>query len=328
MPTNLPPEYYEVQERLKAAGSVEEKIACMEELLTKIPKHKGTDKLRGSLRQKISKLKTIPEAKSKTGKHDSVYHVDREGPARVLVLGAPNVGKSALVAAVTHATPKVSEYPFTTWIPVPGMMPVFDIQIQLIDTPALSREHVEPDFFNLIRVADFILLVVDLQGHSIQQLDDCIEMLDEHHITLQGGNKKSSGFAGHVSIPCIILANKTDDETWDEEYAVFEELLDDRWPLLSISAKMGRNLDEFRQIIFDRLEIMRIYSKQPRKEADLTAPFVLKKGSTIEVFAASVHKDFIENLKTARVWGTDVHDGQMVGRDHVLYDGDIVELHT
>jgi ribosome-interacting GTPase 1 len=71
---------------------------------------------------------------------------------------------------------------------------------------------------------------------------------------------------------------------------------------------------------------MRVYSKPPGKEPDLSTPFILRKGSTIGEFAGKVHQDFVENLKAARVWGSAVYDGQMVGRDYVLHDGDVVEL--
>jgi len=326
MPTNLPPEYFEAEERFRAAASVEEKIRCLEDVLTTIPKHKGTDKLRADYRRRLSKLKASLETQKKAAKHTSVYHVEKEGPARVIVIGAPNVGKSALVAAVTHATPKISEYPFTTWAPTPGMMPVRDIQIQLIDTPAVSREHVEPELFGLIRTADFLLLLVDLQARPVQQLDDTMTLLEENHIVLRREKNRRPEHPGTAVLPCLVLVNKADDASWDEEFQVFDELLEHQWSLLPISTHTGRNLDQLRETLFERLELMRIYSKQPGKNADLTAPFVLAKGATVADFAAKVHQDFVKNLKTARVWGADVHDGQQVGRDHILHDGDVVEL--
>jgi ribosome-interacting GTPase 1 len=75
------------------------------------------------------------------------------------------------------------------------------------------------------------------------------------------------------------------------------------------------------------LKIIRVYSKAPGKEPDLTAPFVLKEGSTVEDLASKVHKDFVAQLKVVKVWGDGVYDGQMVQRDHILQDGDVVELH-
>jgi hypothetical protein len=96
--------------------------------------------------------------------------------------------------------------------------------------------------------------------------------------------------------------------------------------MLPVSATTGRHLDDLRQLVYERLDIIRVYSKPPGKDADFSEPFVMKRGGTIEEFASKVHKDFVEGLKSARVWGTGVHDGQMVGRDHVLQDGDVVEL--
>lgn len=328
MPTNLPPEYFQAEERFRAAGSVEEKIASLEELLATIPKHKGTDKLRGDCRRKLSKLKAGLETRKGGGRRASVYHVEKEGPARVAVVGAPNVGKSALVAAVTHASPKVSEYPFTTWAPTPGMMPVRDIQIQLVDTPALSPEHIEPELFDLIRCADFILLMIDIQSRPLQQLDDTINLLKKNRIVLPEHGGDFSRNAGSTCLPFVVLVNKNDDVSWDEEFEVLRELLEDRWPLFPVSTRTGRNLEDLREILFERLGLIRVYSKMPRKEADLTAPFVLKKGDTVAEFAANVHKDLLDSFKTARVWGVGVHDAQQIGRDHILHDGDIVELHA
>ena len=136
MPTNLPPEYFEVEKRYKAAESVSEKVATLEELISTIPKHKGTDKLRADLRRRLSKLKSSAQSKKGGSRHVSAYQIDREGAGQVVLIGAANVGKSALVAALTNAAPEVGPAPFTTWQPTPGMMPVENIQVQLVDTPA------------------------------------------------------------------------------------------------------------------------------------------------------------------------------------------------
>jgi small GTP-binding protein len=324
MPTNLPPEYFEAEKRFREAKTNEEKISNLEALLSTIPKHKGTDKLRADLRRRLAKLKTSGQDGKKTGKHDSVFHIDKEGAARVVIVGAPNVGKSCLVTSLTHARPKVSEYPFTTWIPIPGMMQVKNIQVQLIDTPPLSREHIETEFLDLVRSSDLILLMVDIQADPFKQLEESIAILHDHNISLScDQNLKDDP----KYLPFIVVANKTDDQKLDEDFHVFCELLDRECKLISLSAKTGRNLQQLQELVYKELGIIRIYSKRPGKEADLTAPFVLKRNSTLSEFAAKVHKDFFINLKTARVWGTGVYDGQLVGRDHILQDGDVVELH-
>ncbi|MBN1995517.1 MAG: 50S ribosome-binding GTPase [Anaerolineae bacterium] len=327
MPTNLPPEYFEADRKYRAATSPPEKIACLEELISTIPKHKGTDKLRADLRRRLSKLKSSAQAKKATGKRETTFHFDKEGAGQVAIIGPPNVGKSTLLAALTNATPEIADFPHTTWQPTPGMLPLDNVQVQLIDTPPLSRDFVEPELFELIKRADLVLLMVDLQADPIHQLEDTLAFLAEHHLAPRRLQKKYAGQRRFTFVSLLVLVNKNDDETSDEDFEIFCQLLEDDWPLLPISAATGRHFDLLQQRIFAGLEIIRVYSRPPGKEPDFTTPFVLKKGSTVEEFAGKVHQDFVKNLKNARIWGQGVYDGQLVRRDHVLHDGDVVELH-
>jgi len=327
MPTNLPPDYFEAEKRYRAARTAADKIACLEEMLTIMPKHKGTDKLRADLRKRISKLKTAPQSKKGPGKRESAYHIDKEGAGQVIVAGPANVGKSALIAKLTRAEPEVADFPFTTWKPVPGMVQVENIQIQLIDTPPLNLEFVDPELIDLIRRADLILLMVDLQTDPVQQLEDSVELLDQHRIVPHRYKDRFRDIHGLTFIPFLVFANKNDNEDSDENFEIFRELLQEDWPMISGSIKTGRNLEAVKQALVERLSIIRVYSKAPGREPDLTAPFTLKKGSTVADLAGKVHKDFVDKLKVAKVWGQAVFDGQMVQRDHVLQDGDVVELH-
>jgi ribosome-interacting GTPase 1 len=326
MPTNLPPEYFEIEKRYRAARSTAAKIACLEELLSVVPKHKGTDRLRGDLRRKLSKLRAAPRGQKGASRRESTFRIDREGAGQAVVVGPTNVGKSALVAALTNATPQVAAAPYTTWDPTPGMMPLEDIQIQLVDTPPLNREYLEPELLDLIRRSDLILLVVDLQTDPFGQLEDAIALLEEQRIVPDHLQDRYAGQGGLTFVPLLVLVNKVDDERSDEDFEIFGALLEEDWPLLPVSAITGRNLERFKQAVFERLGIIRVYSKPPGQEPDLGAPFVLKKGTTVEELAGEIHKDFVENLKSARIWGSALYDGQMVPRDHVLEDGDVVEL--
>ena len=326
MPINLPPAAVEAERRYRAARSVAQKIACLEEFISTVPKHKGTDKLRADLRRRLSRLKTTSKARKGVSRRDSAFRIDKEGAGQVVVVGPANVGKSALVATLTNATPEVADSPFTTWKPTPGMMPLENIQIQLVDTPPLNRDFVEPELVDLIQRSDLILLVVDLQTDPVQQLEDTIAFLQEHRIVPRHLQDRYAEQQRLTFIPLLVLANKNDDENSDEDFEIFCELLEDDWPLLPVSATSGRNLERLKQVVFERLEVIRIYSKPPGKEPNLSAPFILKKGGTVAEFAGKVHQDFFERLKTARVWGSAVYDGQMVRRDYVLHDGDVVEL--
>jgi ribosome-interacting GTPase 1 len=326
MPTNLPPEYFDVEKRYRAARTPAEKLACIEEMLTIIPKHKGTDKLRADLRKRVSKLKSAAEAKKSIARHESAYHINKEGAGQVVIVGPTNVGKSALVAALTHAAPEVADFPLTTWKPTPGMMPVENIQIQLIDTAPLSKEYVDPEMMDLIRRCDLVLLMVDLQADPLQQFEDTVSILEGNRIVPLRLKDRYTDRRGICPVPFLIMANKNDDAATDENLDIFRELLGDNWPIVAASVTTGRNMDFLKATILERLNIIRVYSKSPGKKPDLSSPFVLKIGSTVADFAVKVHLDFATKLKFAKVWGSSVFDGQMVQRDYVLHDGDVVEL--
>ncbi len=328
MPTNLPPEYHEADRRYRDAETPQQKADAIEELLSTIPKHKGTDKLRADLRKKLSKYKSQAlSAKKKTGKHESHFHIEKEGDGRVIVLGAANVGKSSLVKLITNAEPEISESPFSTWTPTPGMMLHEGIHIQLIDTPAITRNYLEPEFLDLIKNSDLVLLLLDLQSFPIRQFQNTIKILNNNkvyasHMELPETDKR------YFKVPVVVAVNKDDGENLDEDFEVLNELLrEEGWILLPVSVKTGRNVTDLVNFIIKELKIIRVYSKKPHEEADYSQPFILKNSATIDDFAEKVHKDFAINLKSARVWGKEVRDGQSVSRAHRLHDGDVVELH-
>ncbi len=328
MPANLPPEYFEVEKRYREAKTPVEKIRGLEEMLAIIPKHKGTDKLRADLRRRVSKLKSKQQAKKATSRRDVGYRIEREGAGQVALIGAPNVGKSALVATLTNATPEVADFPHTTRIPTPGMMPFENIQIQLIDTPPMTTDYMEPWLPDIVRRADMILLVVDVTADPIQQLEDTAALLQQKRIVplrLAHLYKERQGWTFR---PVLVVANKNDNASAEENFDIFKDLLEDDWPVVGVSATTGRNLEALKQILFERLEIIRVYTKIRGKAPDYKAPFVLKKGATVEDLAGKIHKEFVEKFRFAKVWGKEVYDGQMIQRDYVLRDGDVVELHV
>jgi ribosome-interacting GTPase 1 len=326
MPTNLPPDYYKIEERFREARTSEEKVELLEEMLSVVPKHKGTDHLRADLRRKLSKLKDASEARKKTSRQTSSFHIDKEGAGQVAVVGLANTGKSAFVASVTNAAPEVAHFPFTTWQPTPGMMPIENIQVQLIDTPALDREFLEPDLLDLLRRVDMILILVDLQATPFDQLESTVATLEENRVVPIDRLAQYPEDQRWFAKPIIVAVNKVDDGTYLEDFQVFCELLEGGWSCIPISAETGYGIDALKQAMFERLDIIRVYSKAPGREPDKNAPFVLEVGTTVAEFAGKVHQDFAARLKSARVWGSSDFDGQMVSRDYVLADGDVVEL--
>ena len=327
MPANLPAAYFEAEKRYREAKTPAEGISALEEMLAIMPKHKGTDKIKADLRRRISKLKSKQQEKKKLGRRDRGYKIEREGVGQIVLIGPPNVGKSALVAALTNADPLIADFPHSTWKPTPGMMYFEDIQIQLIDTPPISKEYMEPWFFDMARRSDIVLILVDLQTDPVQQLEETVSFLKEHRIAPLRLAHLYEDKANWTFLNFLVVANKNDEQSSEENFEIFRSLLEDDWPLENVSAKTGYNFDLLKQALFNSLEIIRVYTKAPGKEPDLTAPFVLKRGSKMEDLASKIHKDFLEKLKYARIWGKHVYDGQMIQRHHVLQDGDVVEIH-
>src|SRR5580765_5111254 len=169
MPANLTPQYKEAERRYREAKTHEEKLEALREMMALLPKHKGTDKLQADLRHRISKLEDEAlHPKSGGAHHVDPGHVRREGAGQWVLIGGPNSGKSALLQALTHAHPEVAAYPFTTRAPLPGMMPFEDLQVQLVDTPAVTAQHVEPYMPNLVRAADGVVWVGDVTANNLE----------------------------------------------------------------------------------------------------------------------------------------------------------------
>ena len=327
MPANLPPHYFVAEKRYREAKSPELKVGALEEMLTIMPKHKGTDKLRADLRRKISRLKAQSQQKKGVSRRESAYSIDREGAAQVVVLGPPNAGKSSLIATLTNATPEVADFPHSTWKPVPGMAPYENIQFQLIDTPPLSGEYIDPLFADLIRRGDILVILLDLHGDALGQLESTLSLLKELRIFPEGvpvpTDLKKPPFIKKV----LVVVNKMDETADEEDYEVFLELSEIKLACLGISTHTKKNLDAFIEKIYDISGIIRVYTKVPGKEPDLSAPFVLPAQSTLGDLAMKIHKDFTKKLKFAKIWGGAVFDGQMVQKDYVLQDGDVAEIH-
>ena len=326
MPANLTPQYLEADKRFKAAKAVEEKVAALEEMLALIPKHKGTEHLQGDLKRRLAKLKAEAEQARRRRGGFSIS-VDREGAGQVVLVGPPNAGKSSLVASLTNAQPEVGEYPFTTRRPVAGMMQFVNIQIQLVDLPAISDEYMEPWVTSLVRPADLALLVADLAAPSVLgDLEEVIAILGRSKVSLVPPGSPPA-LIGWAHVETMLLANKVDTPSAEAALGMVRSTYASRFPIHAVSARTGLGLEPLRRVIYDGLGIVRVYSKPPGKDPSTHSPVVLPRGSTIVEMAGAIHKDFAQQLKYARVWGGTKFSGQRVQRDYVVQEGDIIELH-
>jgi len=346
MPANLTPRYLEAEERFKQARAPEEKVAALEAMLSTLPKHKGTEKMQADIRRRLSRLRGEKQKKGGPKHAAPVHLVEREGAGQVALVGPPNSGKSALLARLTHATPVVADYPFTTRVPQPGMMPFENIQIQLVDLPPLHPDFPEAWLPQTIRNADAVALVVNLGDAGVlDQLSETLALLEQGKLSVgeitgeparglprasaPGGPASGGESRGLARKPALLIGNQSDRPGAQENFEVLEELWRERFPQrLAVSAATGENLEALRRALFDLLGVVRVYTKQPGKKADLTAPYVLPRGAMVRDVAARVHKDIAAHLKFARLWGGTRFDGQRVEREHVLDDQDVIELHA
>ncbi|OGP90164.1 MAG: hypothetical protein A2156_12465 [Deltaproteobacteria bacterium RBG_16_48_10] len=327
MPANLTPQYLDAELKFKQARTTPEKIKALEVMMAIIPKHKGTEKLRAQLKTRMAKLKEELQRKPTLGKAEQLYNVKREGAGQVVLLGLPNSGKSTLLSQITHASSEVADYPFTTQKLIPGMMKFENLQIQLVDTPPIQLGHVEPGCSNLVRNADALLLVLDLTDDAVFQMEVLQEELNQMKVSVVSKAEIPSLPEGWVHRKGLLLGNKCDLKNAMKEYQALANRYGREFVLLPIAAKEGMNFEELKKETYLLLDIIRVYTKVPGKEADLSEPVVLKKESTVEEVALTIHKDFVAKLKYARIWGSGKFNGQMVRRDFSVREGDVIEFH-
>lgn len=327
MPANLTPDYYKADEWFRSAQTNEEKILALEQMLSVMPKHKGTDGLKADLRRKLSKLKeSAAQQQKKGGKHTDIFHVPRTGAGQVVLLGTPNSGKSSLLAALTNAKVNVADFPFATHAPVPGMVKYEDVQIQLVDMPPVAADYSAPGQIGTYRNCDIVAMVVDLSQDVEEQLLVLLDFMESHSLLLDDETPAVDGQGNALGKKVVCLCTKADIAS-DGAFELTKKSCDKPMPFLKVSTQTAEGLDKLTEMLFRELNILRIYAKPPGKPADMNDPFTMPIGSTVQDLARTIHRELAEKLKSARIWGTGVYDGQNVHLTHILHDKDIVELH-
>lgn len=391
MVTNLPAEAKAKWIKVIEAKTPEEKLRALEEFLSAVPKHKGTEKLIGRIRRQMAVLRReIEEKRKRKAGKGPKFFVEKEGAAQIIILGFTNSGKSQLLKALTNAKPQVSPIPYTTKLPIVGMMPFKDIKFQLVEAPALFKGAAKGvgwglKTLGLVRNADAILIVLDGANNPLEQFKSILKELEEARITIGKPKgkveitRKSTGgiqvvvfgkivdgtvrdiikilkdykihhalvkiygevslneveisiFGGITYKPAIVLINKSDMLTKKEiEYVTskIQEIIGDHVRVYPISALKGVNTETLGEILFNTLELIRIYTKQPGVDKPSPEPLVLRRGATVLDVAERIHSRLFKNFKYAKIWGPSAkYPGERVGGNHVVMDGDIVEIHA
>ncbi len=337
MPANLTQQYKKAEDNYRRASTPEEELKWLQIMYAEMPKHKGTDHLQAKLKTQMSQLrKDIESQKSspKKGGAGKSFKIPRQGAGTVVIIGGPNAGKSQLLASLTRATPDIAVYPFTTTAPQPGMMDWEDVQIQLVDTPPITPDYMEPYITGLLRSSDLALLMIDLGDDSgMEQCKDVLDKLATTKTRLAAESSLDEEDVGLSFTQTFFLANKMDDPEAVDRLALFREMCPEfvKWALreFNISANNVETLEPLRNAIYEALNVIRIYTKDPKKkEADRGRPFTLSHGDTLLDLAELIHKDYAKNLKFGKVWGSAVHDGTVVKADYELNDMDMIEVHV
>jgi len=383
MPANLPAEAEKALAKYQAARTIKDKIKALEEALSLIPDHKGTEKLRGRIKRRIAELKREAERKAslKAARRD-YFHIPKEGAAQIAIIGPANSGKSSLLKVLTNAKPQISYYPLTTILPTPGMMVYDDVEIQLVELPAILTENLdETQFTNrsigFAKNSDLILILLDGELDPARQLERIIGLLEESGITFKPKKceieieKKDSGgirfvvfgrlkddpreiidLLRSIGIRHAVVKVNGDAGIEDFEDLVIRDLTHkkaiiavnkvdragtgmlkdlkkligaEEVPVIGISAEKGYGIEELKQAIFKSLDLIRVYTRKGGVKSD--KPIILPRNSTIRDLAELIHREFAEKMRYAKVWGKSVRvQGQRVGPDHVLEDGDVVEI--
>ncbi len=289
MPVNAGPKYFLAEKKYLAARTKEEKIAALQEMITALPKHKGSEHLLAQLKKRLANLKSEKYSKSSA---KPKFSIKKEGAAQVCIIGLTQAGKSTLINSLTNANAEVGDHPFTTKNPIVGMMDYGDLQIQLIEIPSMF----DPEHIGLLHTSDLIIVLVDSTAEN-KEMEDILKILRENNL---------------ISKKIIFVHNKSKSHTSK---------------LIAIDAKSRIGLEKLKEGIWNALNLIRVYTKSPRKQKDFPA-IALKQGSTVKDVAKHIHKDFLKTFKFARVFNDSKFSGQKVGLDYILNDLDVVEIHT
>jgi hypothetical protein len=327
---NLSPEYKEAQEAFRKARDPKERLDCLREMLRTIPKHKASEHLQADIKSRIKELTEELAAPKKAGGRAPSIAVRPEGAAQVALLGPPNTGKSSLHARLTGSHAVVGPYAFATKLPLPGMLPHEDVQLQLVDLPPVTADVMEPWLPNVLQTADGALLVVDLgEPDCVEAAGAVLRRLGERRVSVVApGTARDDDDPFRIVLPTVLLANKCDllaDAAGELE--AFRQLAGLDLPALPVSATTGHGLAAIGPILFQVLGVLRVYTKAPGHPADRDRPFTLLRSGTVRDVAQLVHRGLAAGLRFARLWGSSRFDGEQVSADHPVRDGDVVELH-
>lgn len=242
--------------------------------------------------------------------HRDSIAVRREGAAQVALVGPPNAGKSSLLQALSRIQIKTGDYAFTTTRPVPALTRIAGVLIQLVEIPGLIAGAGEGRgegraLLGVLRGADAIVLC--------QAANAAPDELRTVRRELAGAG---------IELPSLLAVTKADEGDAAAVAGAFPDL-----DAVHVSVLDDASLDRFRDAVFGLTGLIRVYLRH-HGEID-GDPVALTPPATVLDVARSIHHDLERTCRGARVWGPSARfEGQRVGRDHPVVDGDAVEVLT
>jgi len=269
-------------------------------MIKECPKHKSSENMLKNLTNRLKKLKGNVEKQKRSGK--STSQGIKKADMQCVLAGFPNTGKSTIFKTLTGLNPKISPHPFTTPKPKLGTFKFEDAKIQIIDIPSFPHHDK-----SLVNSTDTILLIID----NLDQIKEAEEFL------YRAPAKK------------ILVYNKSDllEEKYKRKIEANLKSKFKKYDYIFLSKKSSKlELGKLKEKIFKTFPIVRVYTKEPKKEAT-KEPMILKKSSTIKDVAEKILKGMSKKIKQTRIWGpSSKFGGQSVGLEHALKDKDTIEF--
>lgn len=302
MTTNASPEYLKAQKLYLMAQTDDEKLRAMEEMMKYMPQHKGAESLRADLRSRYKKLKEDIESKKKKKKASQKAGIRKED-MQAAFIGMTGCGKSSLLSVLTNASPVISSFAYTTKQPFLGTLSYGDVKIQLVDMPAVNFISFDQGVAN---TADTLIIVIE----NPKQLEEIFPFLEKAY-----GNR-------------LIVLNKIDLLSEAEKRKYHSYLQSKKYNFVMFSCKTKENISELKEKIWKTFNKIRVYTKEPGRQAD-NHPVVMEANSSVREVAEKILHGFSKRIKESRVTGpSSKFPNQKVGLDHLLKDKDIIEFHV
>lgn len=279
-----------------------ERIKVIEKEIRETPYHKGTEHYVGQLRARLAKLRKRLIASQKRKGGGLGFAIKRGGDATVVLVGPPSVGKSTLLNKLTGAHSRVEPWPFSTVKVVPGMMTYKGAKIQIFDLPGIIGGAAKGigrgrEVLAVAKTADLLLLMLDIQSRL--RLESLLKEIDRAGVELEP----------------IIVINKID--LLKSSFLPSGEAI---W----VSAEKEKGLEELKELIWQKLALMRVYLKPKGGEVDWEKPLIMRRGATVVEVAAKIFPQRTDFKQILLSGPSALFSSQKVGLKQKLQDEDIL----